>query len=69
MTQHQQTIRDATEGDLFRLLVENVKDYTIFVLDPEGRVRSWNPGAERLLGYSDGEIIGQRERTGVVHSA
>jgi len=54
-----QTIRQATEAELFRLLVENVKDYAIFVVDPEGLVRSWNPGAERLLGYSEGEIIGQ----------
>ncbi len=59
MTQHSQTIREATEGDLFRLLVENVQDYAIFFLDPEGRVRTWNPGAERLLGYSEGEIIGE----------
>jgi PAS domain S-box-containing protein len=50
---------DTTEGELFRLLVENIKDYAIFVTDPEGRVRSWNPGAERLLGYSASEIIGQ----------
>jgi PAS domain S-box-containing protein len=47
------------EGELFRLLLENVKDYAIFVIDPEGRVASWNPGAERLLGYRDDEIIGQ----------
>src|ERR1700682_1177588 len=59
MADHQLTIQEATEGELFRLLVENVKDYAIFVMDPEGRVRSWNPGAERLLGYSEGEIIGQ----------
>jgi PAS domain S-box-containing protein len=59
MTGHHQTIRQATEAELFRLLVENVKDYAIFVVDPEGLVRSWNPGAERLLGYSEGEIIGQ----------
>ncbi len=58
MNEHQQTIREATEGELFRLLVENVKDYAIFVVDPGGRIRSWNPGAERLLGYSEREIIG-----------
>jgi len=50
---------DATSGELLRLLVENIKDYAIFVTNPEGRVHSWNPGAERLLGYSGGEIVGQ----------
>jgi PAS domain S-box-containing protein len=59
MTEAQKTIQEATEGELFRLLVENVKDYAIFVVDPEGRVQSWNPGAERLLGYPEVEIIGQ----------
>jgi len=42
-----------------RLLVENVKDYAIFMLDPNGRVASWNIGAERILGYQEAEIIGQ----------
>jgi PAS domain S-box-containing protein len=43
----------------FRLLVESVKDYAIFLMDPEGRVVSWNAGAERIKGYKDWEIIGQ----------
>jgi formate hydrogenlyase transcriptional activator len=43
----------------FRLLVESVKDYAIFMLDPEGRVSSWNPGAERIKGYRAEEILGQ----------
>ena len=43
----------------FRLLVEGARDYAIFMLDPEGRVASWNSGAERLKGYSADEIIGQ----------
>ena len=42
-----------------RLLVENVKDYAIFMLEPNGHVASWNIGAERILGYSEVEIIGQ----------
>jgi len=37
---------------LYRLLVESVSDYAIFALDPEGRVLSWNPGAERFKGYT-----------------
>ncbi len=43
----------------FRLLVEGVKDYAIFLLDPDGRVASWNAGAERINGYAAGEILGQ----------
>jgi PAS domain S-box-containing protein len=43
----------------FRLLVEGVKDYAIFLLDPQGHVASWNPGAERIKGYKAEEIIGQ----------
>jgi PAS domain S-box-containing protein len=43
----------------FRLLVEGVKDYAIFMLDPEGRVMSWNAGAERMNGYQAQEIIGR----------
>jgi PAS domain S-box-containing protein len=46
-------------ADSFRLLVEAVVDYAIFMLDPEGRVASWNPGAERLYGYQADEIIGK----------
>ena len=43
----------------FRMLVEAVKDYAIFMLDPEGRVISWNAGAERITGYARAEIIGR----------
>ncbi len=42
-----------------RAMVESVKDYAIFTLDPQGYVTSWNPGAERIKGYRAGEIIGQ----------
>ena len=45
--------------DRFRLLVESVQDYAIFMLDTSGRVQSWNRGAERLKGYEAGEIIGR----------
>src|SRR2546430_12769734 len=43
----------------FRLLVESVKEYAIFVLDPAGRVASWNAGAEAIKGYAAEEILGQ----------
>ncbi|HEY9664279.1 MAG TPA: PAS domain S-box protein, partial [Allocoleopsis sp.] len=47
----------------FRLIVESVKDYAIFTLDLDGYITSWNPGAERLLGYPEAEIIGQPSYT------
>ena len=43
----------------FRLLVEGVVDYAIYMLNPSGTVISWNTGAERLKGYKASEIIGQ----------
>ncbi|HWI58257.1 MAG TPA: PAS domain S-box protein, partial [Bacillota bacterium] len=43
----------------FRLLVESVKDYAIFMLDPQGRVATWNAGAQRIKGYQAEEIIGK----------
>jgi PAS domain S-box-containing protein len=43
----------------FRLLVESVQDYAIFMLDPNGIISSWNAGAQRLKGYRADEIIGQ----------
>jgi PAS domain S-box-containing protein len=43
----------------FRLLVQGVTDYAIYMLDTEGRVSSWNPGAQRIKGYLPPEIIGQ----------
>jgi PAS domain S-box-containing protein len=44
--------------NLYQLLIETVRDYAIFVLDPTGHVATWNIGAERLKGYSPSEIIG-----------
>jgi PAS domain S-box-containing protein len=43
----------------FRLLVEGVRDYALFTMDPTGRVTSWNSGAERMLGYREAEIVGR----------
>ena len=42
-----------------RLILESIEDYAIFMLDPEGRVASWNLGAERIKGYRAEEIIGR----------
>jgi PAS domain S-box-containing protein len=43
----------------FRLLVEGVQDYAIFMLDPDGVVTTWNSGAERIKGYKAAEVIGK----------
>ena len=48
---------------LYRLLVESVADYAIFLLDATGHIRSWNPGAQRLKGYAPQEIIGKHFST------
>ncbi len=56
------TASPAVPGEVeerFRLLVESVKDYAIFILDPDGRVSTWNPGAERIKGYTASEIVGR----------
>ena len=52
----EEALRESEER--FRLLVETVKDYAIFMLDTEGHVLSWNAGAERMKGYTSEEIIG-----------
>src|SRR5213075_615997 len=56
---HERTALLAESERRFRLMVESVVDYAIFMLDPGGHVASWNPGAERIKGYSPAEIIGE----------
>jgi PAS domain S-box-containing protein len=51
--------RARREAEIVRLIIHNTKDYAIFMLDPQGRVTTWNMGAERLKGYRADEIIGQ----------
>jgi PAS domain S-box-containing protein len=53
----EETLRVSEER--FRLLVQSVKDYGIFMLDPDGRVASWNEGARRIKGYEADEILGR----------
>ncbi len=51
--------RSEGSEESFRLLVESVRDYAIFMLTPEGNVASWNAGAERMKGYKSSEIVGR----------
>ena len=53
----EQALRESEER--FRLLVEGVKDYAIFLMDPTGTIVTWNAGAERIKGYKAEEIIGK----------
>jgi PAS domain S-box-containing protein len=58
--QHEQELR--TSEERFRLLVDSVRDYAIFMLDPDGIVQSWNAGAMAIHGYDGSEIIGRHFR-------
>jgi len=49
---------EVSNSERFRVLVENVKDYAIFLLDAKGRIASWNEGARRIKGYEEHEILG-----------
>jgi PAS domain S-box-containing protein len=53
----QEALRQANQQ--FRMLVEGVTDYAIYMLDPSGVVTNWNAGAERLKGYTADEVVGQ----------
>lgn len=47
-----------TLEERWQILMDNVKDYAIFMLDPEGKIATWNEGAQRILGYAEDEILG-----------
>jgi PAS domain S-box-containing protein len=53
----EEQLRESEE--IFRLLVSSVKEYAIFLLDPDGNVATWNAGAQRIKGYAPNEIIGR----------
>src|SRR5262245_24277809 len=55
--QAQEALRNSEQR--FRLLVEGVTDYALYMLDPTGLISSWNAGAERIKGYASSEIIGE----------
>ena len=53
----EEELRESEER--FRVLVNGIRDYAIFMLDPSGHIASWNPGAERIKGYKANEILGR----------
>jgi PAS domain S-box-containing protein len=55
--EHQKALFESEQR--FRMLVQGVRDYAIYMLDPEGRISNWNSGAEAIKGYSEAEIVGQ----------
>ena len=58
------SLQNLRHGDeIFRLLVDGVKDYAIFLLDPSGRVATWNQGAERIKGTELTRLSGSIFRT------
>ncbi|HEU0283861.1 MAG TPA: PAS domain S-box protein [Sphingomicrobium sp.] len=52
-------LENISEQQRFQLLVNSITDYAIYMLDPTGRIATWNPGAERFKGYTADEIVGQ----------
>ncbi len=55
---HEEALHQSEER--FRLLVEGVRDYALFMLDPDGRIVSWNSGAAAIKGYHTAEVLGQQ---------
>ena len=51
------------DDDSFRIFIESVRDYALLMLDPTGRIISWNAGAEAIKGYKADEIIGRHFST------
>jgi PAS domain S-box-containing protein len=54
-----ESVESPIADDPFRLLVQSIVDYAIYMLDPDGKVTSWNAGAERIKGFQADEIVGQ----------
>jgi PAS domain S-box-containing protein len=55
-SEHRKTL---SELERYKMLVENVQDYAIFFMDPEGYIQTWNKGAEKNKGYTHDEIVGK----------
>jgi PAS domain S-box-containing protein len=54
-----ESLESVSELERYRILIDAVTDYAIYMLDPTGRVASWNPGAQRFKGYEAREILGR----------
>jgi len=54
---HEEQLRESEER--LRLIVDGVKDHAMFLLDPRGRIESWNPAAQKVLGYAPSEVVGR----------
>jgi PAS domain S-box-containing protein len=54
---HEEALRESEQH--FRLMIEGVRDYAIFMLSPDGVIESWNSGAQLIKGYSPSEVIGK----------
>src|SRR5687767_506155 len=52
-------VRDPPGEEQFRVFIESVRDYALLILDPEGRITTWNKGAEAIKGWSANEVIGK----------
>lgn len=59
MTAHVSALQAASVEGRYRLLVDAITDYAIYMLDRDGHVSSWNPGAQRFKGYAEAEILGE----------
>ena len=59
MQQKERFAASTSDGGRHRMLIEAITDYAIYMLDPEGRISSWNPGARRFKGYEESEILGE----------
>lgn len=60
LTRHREAEERLRQSEeMFRLLVQSVKDYAIFLIDPEGTIMTWNEGARRLKGYEPDEVVGK----------
>ena len=59
MQLRERRVASLPDDDRYRMLIEAVNDYAIYMLDPDGYISSWNPGARRFKGYEESEILGE----------
>ena len=59
MQPNQRLDASTSDDSRYRMLIEAITDYAIYMLDPDGIVSSWNPGARRFMGYEVSQIVGE----------